>query len=386
MNHNFDKPVDRRRSESLKWLRYGEDILPMWLADMDFECPEIMLDVLRERINHGIFGYHQEPHELREVIIERLNRKHGLNVMPESIVFFPGVVNSLSLIYRAILNPNDRVIVHTPAYPPFLKGPIKNGMVCHDQELIYAKGGGYEMDPESFEAAIEKNDRLFVLCNPHNPTGRVFTRDELYHIAKICLEKKLIICSDDIHCDIVYSGSKYIPIASLDEEIAGHTITLMSPSKAFNIASLKTSMAIIPNADLREKVILCRDDMDMGVNILGAIATLSAYRDCQPWLDELIKYLEINRDIMRSYIEKEIPCIKLAKIEGTFLAWLDCRKTGISGNLYQFFLKYAKVAVNDGVSFGKGGEGFVRLNFGCPSHRLLEALSRMKKAIYESRL
>jgi cystathionine beta-lyase len=306
-----------------------------------------------------------------------------LDVAPESIIFFPGVVNSLSLIYRAILKPRDGLIVHTPAYPPFLSGPQKNKLVCHEQELTYVKCGRYEMDPESFKASIKKSDRLLILCNPHNPAGRVFTRDELYHIAKICLENKLIICSDDIHCDIVYSGSKYIPIASLDNEIAGHTITLMSPSKAFNIPALKTSMAIIPNADLRERVILSRDDMDMGVNILGAIATLSAYRYCQPWLDELRKYLEDNKETMMRYVETELSGIQLSRIEGTFLAWLDCRQAGIPGNPQEFFLEYAKVAVNDGVSFGKVGKGFVRLNFGCPRHILLEALGRMKKAINE---
>ena len=372
MSYNFDKIINRRQSESLKWHRYNEDILPMWLADMDFECPEVMLDALRERINHRILGYHQEPHELRDVIIEHLNRKYGLDVTPESIVFFPSVVNSLSLIYRAILKPSDGVIVHTPAYPPFLNGPQKNKIACHDHELTYAKGGRYEMDSESFKASIKKSDRLFILCNPHNPVGRVFTRDELYQIARICLEHGLIICSDDIHCDIVYSESKYIPIASLDKEIAEHTITLISPSKAFNIAALKTSMAIIPNADLRKKIISFRDYMDIDVNLLGAVATLSAYRDCQPWLDELIKYLEDNRDILLSYIEKELPCIKPAKIEGTFLAWLDCRKTSIYGNVHKFFLESAKVAVNDGVSFGKGWEGFVRLNFGCPRQKLLK--------------
>jgi cystathionine beta-lyase len=381
MDFNFDKIINRRQSESLKWNRYEEYILPMWLADMDFECPGIIISELKKRIDHRIFGYSLEIDELKEVIAERLKSKFNFNVSPEAIIYFPGVVNNLCLTFRSILSPGDGVVVHTPAYPPFIKEPQKAGLICHDQELIHSEDGLYEVDFTGFDNSIRKNDKLFILCNPHNPIGKVYTRNELFRIADICLKHKLIICSDDIHCETVYSGNQYFPIASLDKDIADNTITMISPSKAFNLAALKLSIAIIPNAEIREKIIAIREQLHIGANLLGCIATLAAYRDCNPWLYALNKYLGGNRDVMQNYIEKEMPGVKMSKVESTFLAWLDCRGTGITGNLHEFFKKNAKVAVNDGVSFGKGGDGFIRLNFGCPRQRLIEALWRMKDAI-----
>ena len=358
MKSPFDKIINRRHSESLKWNRYEEAVLPMWLADMDFECPENIIEALRKRIDHRVLGYSKELDELKEVIVGRLKTKHNFDVEAESIVYFP-----------------------TPAYPPFIKEPQKIGLVCHDQELIKTGDGSYEVDFDEFDNSIKEADKLFILCNPHNPIGKVYTRNELHRIADICLKNKMIICSDDIHCETIYSGRRYFPIASLDKEIADNTIIMMSPSKAFNLAALKFSFAIIPNFEIRQKIIAIRDQLHLGANLLGSIATLVAYRDCQTWLDALNTYLEGNRDFMRGYIKKEIPNVKMNKVESTFLAWLDFHGTGITGNLHDFLKINAKVAVNDGVSFGKGGDGFIRLNFGCQRQRLMEALGRIKDAI-----
>lgn len=381
MTFNFDKTIDRRQSESLKWKRYASHILPMWLADMDFESPRAIITAIKDRIEHGVFGYSTELDGLKEVIAERLNKKYGFNTSTASIVFFPSVVNNLGLVLRSILCPGDGVFVHTPAYPPFINEPPKAGLRLHDQEMIRRGDGSYEVDFDRFGNSIRKTDKLFILCNPHNPIGKVYTRNELCRIAEHCLKHKMIICSDDIHCETVYSESRYTPIASLDEEIAQNTITMLSPSKAFNLAALKLSMAIIPNKELREKIIALRDQLHLGANLLGSIAALTAYRDCQPWLDELNRYLEGNRDAIHAYIAEEMPGVRMHKSESTFLAWLDCRQTGISGNLQEFFINNADVAVNDGVSFGKGGDGFVRFNFGCPRQRVIKALSQMKAAI-----
>jgi cystathionine beta-lyase len=381
MDYHFDKLINRRQTESLKYNRYEEDILPMWLADMDFECPGNIIEALKKRIDHRIFGYSIEPDELKAAIVEWLKKRHNYNVEEESIVYFPSVVNNLVLIFRAILSPGSGVVVHTPAYPPFINEPQKSGMICHDQELIRAEDGSYEVDFDRFDNSIGKADKLYILCNPHNPIGKVYTRNELQRIADICLKHNMIICSDDIHCETVYSESNYIPIASLDEEIADNTITMISPSKAFNLAALKLSIAIIPNAELRDKIVTLRDHLHISSNLLGSIATLAAYRDGQSWLDELNRYLEGNRDAMWQYIDNKIPGIRMKKVESTFLAWLDCRNAGITGNLQEFFIRNARVAVNDGLSFGNGGDGFVRFNFGCPRQRLMDALHRMRDAI-----
>jgi cystathionine beta-lyase len=243
--------------------------------------------------------------------------------------------------------------------------------------------GRYTIDFDAFERAITPRTRVFILCNPHNPVGRVYQRDELTRMADICLRHDLIICADEIHADLIFQGHRHIPIASLAPEIAERTITLMAPSKTFNLPGLKCAYAIIPNPALRQKFTDARLDLvPQSVNLLGYIATLAAYREGQPWLDELLRYLEANRDTVSQYVAAHLPGVTVGKPEGTYLAWLDCRQAGIPHHdPYTFFLERAKVALNDGATFGTDGQGFVRLNFGCPRATLLQALERMQKAL-----
>jgi cystathionine beta-lyase len=381
MTNNFDRLIDRRHSDSVKWHYYGDDVLPMWVADMDFLSPEPVLRVLRERVEHGVFGYGTDLPELRTVVVDRLASLYNWRVTPQDLVFVPGVVTGFNLACRAVAAPGDGMLAQTPVYPPVLRVPANVGLTCDEMELTRQPDGYYTIDFDALEKAITDRTRVFVLCNPHNPVGRAFQRQELERMTEICLRRNVVICSDEIHCDLLFSGVRHWPIASLDAEIADHTITLIAPSKTFNIAGLQCSVAIIQNADLRKKFKAARADLANEVNVLGLVAALAAYRDGQEWLDEVLRYLEANRDLLVQYVSEQMPGVHMGKPEATYLAWLDCREAGIPGNPHKFFLEQAKVAVNDGVAFGRGGEGFVRLNFGCPRSTLLEALDKMRAAL-----
>ena len=382
MAYNFDQIIDRRGSDSVKWGYYDEDVLPLWVADMDFASPEPVIRALCERADHGVFGYGMAPPELTEVIVDRLQRLYGWQVSPEALVFVPGVVIGFNLACRAVASPGEGVLVQTPVYFPILYAPGNAGLTCDEMELTRRADGHYTIDFDAFEAAITDRTRIFILCNPHNPVGRVFRGDELEQMAGICLRHNIVICSDEIHCDLLFSGSRHLPIASLDAEIAKHTITLIAPSKTFNIPGLKCSVAIVQNVELREKLQAARAGLvSRMINVMGYTAALAAYRDGQPWLGEVLRYLEANRDFVLEYVEAHLPGITMGKPEGTYLAWLDCRQSDIPANPHEFFLQEARVALNNGAIFGQGGEGFVRLNFGCPRSTLAEALDRMKGAL-----
>jgi cysteine-S-conjugate beta-lyase len=382
MSYNFDDLPDRKSTESIKWHYFDQDVLPMWVADMDFVSPEPVVRALRERIEHGVFGYPCDMPELIQVVVDRMAYLYGWQVLPEQVVLIPGIVTGFNLVAHAMATAGEGVLIQTPVYPPFLSAPPSAGLLRQEMELTRGPDGCYNIDYDAFEAAITDQTRLFILCNPHNPVGRVFRADELERMAEICLRHNILICSDEIHCDLIFSGQRHVPIASLQPEIAQNSLTLIAPSKTFNIAGLSCSAAIIPNSRLREKLQNARHGLVGGVNLLGQVAGLAAYRDGQPWLDELLVYLEANRDFLFNFVTNELPGIQMAKPEGTYLAWLDCRQAGITGSSpCEFFIKNARVAMNDGASFGRGGEGFVRLNFGCPRSMLAEALQRMKKAL-----
>jgi cystathionine beta-lyase len=379
--HIFDQVIDRRSSDSAKWGYYDEDVLPLWVADVDFPSPQPVIAALRERVAHGIFGYGLEPPALRPVIVERLQRLYGWQVEPEDLVFVPGVVTAFNLATRTVTCPCDGVLVQTPVYFPMLYAPANAGCTLDEMELTLGPEGQYSIDYDAFGAAISAQTRIFLLCNPHNPVGRVFRRDELERMAEICLRHDVVICSDEIHCDLVFDEREHLPIASLDPEIAQRTITLMAPSKTYNVAGLKFSLAIIQNPELRKKYEAAKAGLVPGVNLMGYIAALAAYQDGQPWLDALLQYLEANRDYLLHEVKTRLPGICMPQPEGTYLAWLDCRQSAIPRNPHEFFLEQARVAMNDGKTFGQGGEGFVRLNFGCPRSTLEEALRRMRRAL-----
>ncbi len=382
MTYDLDHIIERRSTESAKWRWYDDDVLPLWVADLDFPSPQPVIRALHQRVEHGIFGYGLEPPELRPVIVERLKRLYGWQVEPDDLVFLPGVVAGFNLATQAVTSPGDGVLVQTPVYYPILYAPDHAGCTLDEMELTRQTDGSYTIDFTAFQATITPRTRIFILCNPHNPVGRVFRRDELERMAEICMQHDVIICSDEIHCDLLLRGQEHLPVAALDPEIAQRTITLMAPSKTYNIAGLHFSFAVVQNKALREKLTQARRGVvPWAPGILASTAALAAYRDGQPWLDQVLAYLEANCDYLLRVVADELPGIAMWEPEGTYLAWLDCRQAGIPGNAHEFFLKEARVALNDGATFGRGGEGFIRLNFGCPRATLIDALDRMKEAL-----
>ncbi len=381
MSIDFDRVHDRMATESSKWHTHPADVLPMFVADMDFMSPEPVIRALRERVEHGFFGYGKEQPEFFEVVCERLWRRYRWRVEPEAIVTMPGVIASFNLAARAFMNPGEGVLVQTPAYPPILSCPERYGL-RRDDAAMASTDGRYEIDWEAFEGAVQDDTRMFLLCNPHNPSGRVFTRAELERMAETCVRRELLIVSDEIHCDLVYEEGGHAPIASLGKEVEARTLTLMAPSKTFNLPGLKASIAIIPDTKLRERFVAARMGLVPTVNILGYTAMLAAYRDCDGWLAEAIAYLRANRDYVASFVAERMPGVTCVAPEGTYLAWLDCRGAAIPGeDAHAFFLEEAKVGLSNGENFGPLGKGFVRLNFACPRSMLTEALERMAGAL-----
>jgi cystathionine beta-lyase len=382
MPYDFDRVIDRRNTESNKWHKFPPEVLPLWVADMDFPSPEPVIRALRERVEHGFFGYGAEQPEFHEVTCDRLLKRYGWKVPPEALVLLPGVIAGFNMAARAVTSAGDGVLMQLPVYPPILRLPDNVKMSRDGVDLVRGAEGRYTIDMDAFERAITPLTRMFLLCNPHNPVGRVFTREELARMAEICLRRGLVICADEIHGELIYPGHQHVPIASLDPEIEARTITLMAPSKTFNLAGLRCAVAVIPNQALREKFVAARLDMVQTPNILGYTAMLAAYRDGQPWLDELLRYLESNRDFLVKHVRNNFPGIEVGVPEATYLAWLDCRKARIPNNdPFTFFLDTGKVSFNDGATFGRGGQGFVRLNFGCPRSLLVEGLERMGTAL-----
>ena len=381
MQYNFDEIIPRRETESIKWNRYGKEILPFWVADMDFRSPQPVIDALEARVKHGVFGYPSENLALKETIQERLRYLYQWHIALEDIVFLPGVVNGFNLVIHALTQPGQQVLMQPPVYHPFLSAPQNTGAHRKDAPLQMDLKRRYQIDFDQFEDVIDSNTSMFLLCNPHNPVGRVFTENELLSMSDICLKKDIYICSDEIHADIVYPGYRHLPIASLSPEIAQKTITLMAPSKTYNIAGLGFSFAVAQNSELRNKLKQARVGIVPEVNLLGYTAALAAYQHGDEWLSQLLIYLEGNFQALVNNLQENIPVIKITPIEGTYLAWLDCRDLELEKSPYEFFLQNAGVAFNDGKIFGPGGEGFVRFNFGCPRSLMIEGLERMKQAL-----
>jgi len=388
MPEDFDEVLPRFNSESFKWRTYPPDVLPLFVADMDFKSPPPVAHALRRYIDEGVFGYPRGLHSydaselpsLSEIVVERMERRYGWRITPEDVVYIPGVVPGLNLACHSVSSQGGAVLVQPPIYPPILWAPINAHQKRQEAELQRAEDGSYAIDWDRFESAITPETRMFILCNPHNPAGRMFGSGDLARIAQTCLSKNVVICSDEIHSDLVFEGRRHIPIASIDHEIALRTITFVGPSKTFNLAGLQCAFAIIPNVDLRCRFQAAREGLTQWINTPGIIAAHAAYRECEPWLDELLLYLERNRDFLHDFLRTELPGIDMTVPEATHLAWLDCRGLRLS-NPYEFFLTNARVALSDGSTFGSGGAGFLRLNFACPRATLEDALRRMRRAL-----
>jgi cystathionine beta-lyase len=382
MADNFEQAPRRRGGDSLKWQRYGA-ALPLWVADMDFLSPAPVIAALQERVAHGVFGYGAPPDELTETIRARLADLYDWSVTPEQIVYLPGLVCGLNVACQAVGEPGDAVVVQSPVYPPFLSAPLHQQRQLLIAELTAERRCGelyYTFDAAAFAATLTSRTRLFMLCHPHNPVGRAFDRTELSRLAEICERYDLTICSDEIHCDLLLDGRQHVPFATLSLDIAQRCITLMAPSKTYNIAGLGASFAIIQNPQLRQRFKQAMRGIVPDANILALHAALAAYQHGGDWLRELLHYLAANRDYAVGYISQHLPGVRATVPQATYLLWLDCREAGIVGNPHEFFLKHAQVALNDGPTFGRGGDGCVRLNFGCPRVTLNEGLERMRAA------
>lgn len=377
MDFSFDRQPDRRDVPGEKWGRYANrDILPLWVADMDFVAPAPILDALRARIDHGVFGYTDPWPTLIEAVIDGIARDHGWQIQPDWLVWLPGVVTGLNLACRAVGEPGDGVFTAPPIYPPFLFAPENSERRLVRQALEF-DGEQWQWDRPATAAAIDDGTRLFMLCNPHNPVGRAFSREELEWIAALAEERDLVICSDEIHCGLILDRTRpHIPIASLDEATARRTITLMAPSKTWNIPSLYCAFAVIPDTALRTRFRRAMRGIVPHVNVLGMVATEAAYRDGGPWRAALLDYLRANRDRVVEAVGA-MPGLRTTSPEATYLAWIDCRETGVDDPTS--FFEAAGVGLSDGRGFGL--PGFVRLNFGCPRATLDEALARMQRAL-----
>jgi cysteine-S-conjugate beta-lyase len=372
---NFEKIIDRRNTSCIKWDKYkGRDVIPMWVADMDFEAPGTVTQAIIERASHGVFGYTCEPDELSGVIIDMLEKEYSWRIKPSWLVWLPGLVAGLNISCRA--TPGKAVMTSIPVYPPFLSAPGNAGKALVTTEHVI-NNGNYTFNFDAIDKAASEDTDMFILCNPQNPLGRVFGPEELKTLAGICLKHGMIICSDEIHCGLVLDKDKrHVPIASLSDEIASRTITLMAPSKTFNIPGLGFSFAVIPDDKIRKSFKKVMDGIVPHVNIFGYTGGLAAYRNCRDWHDRLIEYLGKNRDYLEETVSR-INGLSMKHVEATYLAWIDCRELGLQ-NTAAFFEEHG-VGLSDGEFFGV--KGFVRLNFGCPKSVLEEALVRIEKAV-----
>jgi len=382
MTHNsntfdFDTVIDRRNTASLKWDKYkGRDILPLWVADMDFKSPPAVLKALQDRIEHGIFGYAVAPEALIDITVSMLSKQYGWQVQPDWLIWLPGLVTGLNVTCRAVGNPGDDVLTAIPVYPPFLSAPLHFQRNVVTVPLAY-RNGKWEFDFEAMEKAVTPKTRLFMLCNPHNPVGRVFTRDELSRIGAICEKHDLIVCADEIHCGMILDSDKvHIPFAKLGKDIQDRTITLMAPSKTYNIAGLGCSFAVISNTHIRRHFVQAMAGIVPRVNVLANTAALAAYQDTGLWVNQLLDYLKDNRDRVFSAVS-QMKGLSICHTEATYLSWIDARESGLE--YPAAFFENAGVGLSDGAEFGS--PGFMRLNFGCPRAILDEALKRMKSAI-----
>ena len=376
MKYDFDEPIERRNTDSAKWGAYSEEVIPLWVADMDFVSADSIVRALKGRADHGVFGYSRPSCELKDLIRDRIKRLYSWEISSPDIVFLPGIVTGLNVAFQAFAAEGEGVLVQPPVYFHFLRDPVLHGRILLEPPLV-RNGNAYEIDFDLFESAISDNTRMFVLCNPHNPVGRVFNRAELEKIAEICLRRNLIIISDEIHCDLIYPPYTHIPIATLSSEVEACTVTLMSPSKTFNIAGLGCGYALIRNPRLRKYWNKVSYGIVPHVNIMGYAAAEAGLKEGADWLDQVLIYLRANRDYLDRFIKEKMPSIRMCRVEATYLAWLDCTETGIEGNPGYYYRERAHVALSEGTEFGKKYEKFARLNFACPRKVLDEALNRM---------
>lgn len=381
MKYDFDKQISRRHTDSYKWDSASDaDVLPMWVADMDFQTAPEIIDALRRRVDHGIFGYTRVPDSYYDAVISWFARRHNWQIHREWIIYTSGVVPALSAVIKALTMPGDKVLVQTPVYNCFFSSIRNNGCDVLSSPLLRV-GDTYVTDFDDLERkATDPRVKIFLLCNPHNPVGRVWRREELERIGEICLRHGIMVVSDEIHCELVFPGHRYTPFASISPEFLQHSVTLISPSKAFNIAGLQIANIVCADADSRAKIDSAINDNEVcDVNPFGVIATQSAYNHGEEWLGELITYLYGNYQFMQEFCHEHLPLLPITKLEGTYLVWMDCRTLGLSSEtIGQRLVTDARLWLNAGTMYGADGEGFMRWNIACPRQPLLEGLERFR--------
>jgi cystathionine beta-lyase len=378
---DFDHVPERRGTDSQKWQKYaGRDVLPLWVADMDFKSPPAVLSALQQRIEHGIFGYARPVKSTVDAVVDALARHYGWQIDPAWIVWLPGLVVGLNVTAQAFAEPGDEVLTLAPVYPPFMSAP-KNSARASVQVPFVLQDGEWTIDWDALERAVTPRTRLFYLCNPHNPLARVWRRAELERLAEFCLRHNLVLCSDEIHCDLILDPAlPHLPTALLGPEIAARTVTLMAPSKTFNVPGLGTSFAIVPDAMRRARFLRATAGIVAEVTCLGFTACEAAYRDSEPWRQELLAYLRGNRDYLLDAIARELPGIRVeAPVEATYLLWMNVSALGLANPTAHF--ETHGVGLSDGAMFGARPGSHVRLNFGCPRATLVEAVARLRRAL-----
>lgn len=400
MIYHFDQEIDRSGAHSAKWsvvkldgrfvpldeapqFSNGPRLLPMWVADMDFACPQPVIDALTARVQHGIFGYSWPAASYRQAVIDWMQRRHGWAVQSDWIAPTPGVVPALNMLVRTFVAPGQRVIVQPPVYYPFFAAVANNGAELAHNPLLYA-GGRYGVDFAGLEALASQPDvTMLILSSPHNPVGRVWTPDELRRLGEICLAHGVLVVADEIHGDLIYPGHRFTPFATLGDEFAENALICTAPSKTFNLAGLATSNIIIPNPELRLRFERTLNSNGLhGVNTFGMVALETAYREGEEWLAQVLDYVAGNFRFLRDYLAEHLPQIDVIEPEGTYLVWLDCRRLGLDKTaLERLMLTEARVFLDEGYIFGAEGEGFERINIACPRSILAEALQRIKAAV-----
>lgn len=387
MECQFDQRVPRRNTQCVKWdgvldVFGQENLLPMWVADMDFRAPEAAVRAVTARAAHGIYGYEKKPESLTEAVLNWLAARHNWAVDPTWLSHCPGVVSGLVLSLLALTEPGDRVVIQPPVYPPFFTIVEQNGRTVVENPLVW-KDGQYRMNLSELEDIFRSGVKTMMLCSPHNPVGRVWSRGELLSLGELLRKYGVTVFSDEIWADLAFPAHRHIPLASLSPEIADQTLTFMAPSKTFNLAGLYMSNAIISNEELRSKFSAQLQRLSLGhVGIFGPVAAEASYREGGEWLDRLLTYLEDNVRFVTDELAKITPKIRVIQPEGTFVLWLDCRDLGIPwDDLNQFFVRRAGLAFNDGARFGPTGAGFQRMNIGCPRVLIQEAMERLSKTL-----
>lgn len=373
---DFDSSPDRRGTGSYKWDTYADGVIPMWVADMDFRTAPAIIDALRRRVDHGVFGYTLVGDEYYDAVTGWFDRRHGWTIDPSMIIYTSGVVPAVSAIIKAMTRPGDKVVLQTPAYNCFFSSIRNNGCDASRNELLRQEDGSYRIDFDDLEERCADLDaRLLILCNPHNPTGRIWTPEELTRIAEICTAHRVFVISDEIHCELTYNGREYTPFATLAPEGLRYAVCV-SPSKAFNTAGLQIANIVSSDAEVRARIDRAINDNEVcDVNPFGVAGTIAAYNECAGWLDELREYLWHNWQTVRKFFAEKLPDFDLTPLESTYLVWIDCRHTGLGADRLSELLVEGGVALSPGSIYGD--DGFMRLNIACPRERLEDSLRRI---------